>query len=389
MTSPLPSPRDILAPLIAFPSVSSASNLDLIAWVEDLLAEHGIAATRVMADCGTKAGLFASVGPDALGGVVLSGHTDVVPVEGQDWSSDPWELTERDGLLYGRGTCDMKGFDALALWALIAASRRDLRAPLQIALSWDEEVGLLGAPPLIAALQASDLPRAETAIIGEPSMMQVVTGHKGGVGFAVHARGHEVHSSLLPQGVSAIMWSAKLIDWLNARNAAIQAETPTELAAVFDPPFTTLHVGMIRGGTAHNITAGDCHWATESRVVPGESIEAHADAFQAEARRLSEQMAQVHPDAGFRLTRLFSAPPLAPEDHGPAETLARALTGDNGDHVVSYGTEAGHFQAAGYSAVVCGPGDIAQAHQADEFLSLDQLDEGQRFMERLIDRLSA
>ncbi|GGL72756.1 acetylornithine deacetylase [Wenxinia marina] len=383
------SPRELLARLVSFPSVSRDGNLPLVDWLEGYLRSHGIEATRVPDETGTKAALFASVGPNAPGGVVLSGHTDVVPVDGQDWTTDPWTLTERDGRLYGRGACDMKGFDALAIWALVEARDRALSAPLQLALSYDEEVGLIGAPPLIDALLASGLPRAETVIVGEPTRMAVVTGHKGGTAFEVHAKGHEVHSSLLPEGVSAIMWSARLIEWLNQRNEALQAAPPGELAAIFHPPFTTLHTGKIAGGTAHNITAGDCRFLFEMRVVPGESVQDHETAFRAEAERLSAQMAQVHPGAGFTLNRLFTAPPLAPEADGAAERLARALTGDNGTHVVSYGTEAGHFQSRGYSAVVCGPGDIAQAHQADEWIEVSEMEAGQRFMERLLDRMSA
>jgi len=376
--------REILARLVSFPSVSRDSNLDLVDWLETYLEGQGITATRVPSPCGTKAALYAGVGPDGPGGVVLSGHTDVVPVEGQDWTSDPFTLTERDGRLYGRGTCDMKGFDALAIAALVEACDKPLRRPMQLALSYDEEIGLLGAPPMIDHMLASGLVRAETVIVGEPSMMQVVTGHKGGSGWRVRVRGHEVHSSLLPEGVSAIMWAARLIDWANQRNAEIMASPPSDLAALFHPPFTTLHVGMIHGGTAHNITAGSCIFEIEMRVVPGESPSDWDRRLAEEAARLTEQMQAIHPDAGITLERDFSVPPLQPEVDGPAERLARRLTGDNATHMVSYGTEGGQFQERGYSAVICGPGDIAQAHQADEFLSLDQFRQGQYFLDRLI-----
>lgn len=385
--APVLSPRQILEHLVKFPTVSRDTNLPLVDWVEGYLGSYGITAHRHWHEDGTKAALFAHVGPWQDGAVVLSGHTDVVPVDGQDWTSDPWTVTERDGRLYGRGTCDMKGFDALAIWALIEAHRRGVRRPLQIALSYDEEVGCTGAPPMIAAMQGV-VPKGAAAIIGEPSRMKVINGHKGGTGFHVHVRGFEVHSSLLPYGVSAIMEGARLIQWANGRNAWIQGQPRGAQALAFDPPFTTLHVGMISGGTAHNITAADCRFALEMRVVPGEDLEAHAQAFIAEVARLDAAMKAVRPEAGIQLDRFFGVPPLTPEEGGAAEALARRLTGDNAVGVVSYGTEAGQFQQAGYSAAICGPGDIAQAHQADEWLAVSEFEAGQRFMERLLEELA-
>jgi acetylornithine deacetylase len=355
-------------------------------WVEGYLAGHGVVSRRVWSACRTKAALYAEAGPRRAGGVVLSGHSDVVPVDGQDWTTDPWVLTERDGRLFGRGTSDMKGFDALAIWALAEAAGAGLCRPLQLALSYDEEVGCTGAPPMIDALRG-DLPGAAAVIVGEPTMMRVVTGHKGGFGWRVHVRGHEVHSSRLPQGVSAIMEAARLIDWANARNAENRARPPAALAAAFDPPWTTLHVGMISGGTAHNITARDCIFPLEIRVVPGEDAAAWAARLDAEAARIAEGMREVAPECGITLTPIFEVPALVPEAQGAAEALARRLTGDNGIHVVSYGTEGGQFQQRGYSCVVCGPGDIAQAHQPDEFISLAQMAEGEAFMRRLIAEL--
>lgn len=384
MQTPL-SARAILDRLIAFPTVSRDTNLPLVDWVQDYLSGQGIASHRVPSPCGTKAHLYAHVGPDAPGGVVLSGHTDVVPVDGQAWTTDPWTVTERDGRLFGRGTCDMKGFDALAIAALVEAARRPLRRPLQLALSYDEEVGCMAVADLVEAMIASDLPRAQTVIVGEPSMMKVVTGHKGGVGIRVKVQGFEVHSSLQPYGVSAIHEAVRLIQWANDRNAENADAVPSELAAVFDPPFSTLHVGMISGGTAHNITAKDCEFMVSVRQVPGDTL--WTDRITAEARRIEAAMQAVRPETGITLTPVFGVPPLTPEADGPAEALARRLTGDNGRHVVSYGTEGGQFQVRGYSAVVCGPGDIAQAHQPDEFLSLEQFAAGQAFLDRLLDDL--
>ncbi len=382
-----PSARAILERLVAFPTVSRDSNLPLIDWVEEYLGQWGVRAHRVPNAEGTKAAIFANVGPEVAGGVVLSGHTDVVPVDGQAWTSDPFVLTERDGRLYGRGACDMKGFDALALWAVPLALERGIRRPLQIALSYDEEVGCTGAPPMIEAMRGI-LPPAAAVVVGEPSMMGVVTGHKGGLGLATHLRGHAVHSSLLDRGVSAIMEGARLIEWANAANAANRAAAEGG-DSPFDPPWTTVHVGMIEGGTAHNITAQDCRFSMDFRVIPDEAMEAWDAAYRSEAARLSEAMAAVHPGAGVTVTQRFHVPPLAPERGGAAEALARRLTGDNATRVVSYGTEAGQFQQAGYSAVICGPGDIAQAHQADEYLSLDQLAQGEAFMRALVDHLAS
>ena len=380
------SARQILECLVSFPTVSRDSNLDLANWVEDFLRASKIEPHRMLNEDGTKAAIFASVGPDLPGGVVLSGHTDVVPVDGQNWSTDPWEIVEHDGKLFGRGTCDMKGFDAIALAAMAKARTADLKRPLQIALSYDEEVGCEGAPPLIQAMQGV-VPKADVAIIGEPSMMKVVTGHKGGSGFQIHIRGHEVHSSIMHTGVNAIMEGAKLVEWANAMNDANRAATPSPLAAIFEPPWTTVHVGMMSGGTAHNITAKDCRFGLDFRFVPGEDPEEWSMRFLDQVAQIRADMQLVHPDTGIDVQPYFGVPALKPEKDGAAERLTRTLTGDNGAHVVSYGTEAGHFQEGGYSAVVCGPGDIAQAHQPDEFITLDQIEAGEAFMDRLIDYL--
>lgn len=375
--------RQLLDRLVSFPTVSRDSNLALVDWLEGYLTGHGIECHRHWNEDRQKAALMAHAGPRVPGAVVLSGHSDVVPVDGQDWTSDPWVVVERDGRLYGRGTCDMKGYVALSVWALVRAQKMGVRRPVQLALSYDEEVGCTGAPPMIATM-AQVLPKGSAALIGEPSNMKIITGHKGGTGFHVHVKGFEVHSSLLPYGVSAIMEGARLIGWVNDRNAEIQAKTPTPIAATFYPPFTTLHVGMISGGTAHNITAADCRFAVEMRVVPGEEVDTHARLFEAEVARLDGALKARRPEAGVHLERFFGVPALVPEENGEAEVLARRLTGDNATGVVSYGTEAGQFQEAGYSAIVCGPGDIAQAHQPDEYLELSEFEAGQRFMERLL-----
>lgn len=387
MTSRL-SAKDIMDKLVSFPTVSRDTNLPLIDWVEEYLGNHGITAHRWPdPDQPHKAALFAHVGPLVEGAIVLSGHTDVVPVDGQPWSTDPFEVVEKDGKYYGRGTCDMKGFDALAIWALVEAHHREVKRPLQLALSFDEEVGCTGAPPMIAAMQ-SVLPKGSAVIVGEPSMMKAVTGHKGSQGFDTHVVGFEVHSSLMHTGVNAIMAGAKLIDWANEMNAANIAETPSDLAAVFDPPFTTVHVGIIEGGTAHNITAKDCRFELDFRAVAGERLEDWRARYLTRVREVEAEMLAVHPEARIDIKESFVVPGLKPEENGQAEVLVRAITGDNAGHVVSYGTEAGQFQEAGYSAVICGPGDIAQAHQPNEFVTVAQFNAGLDFMERLLERLN-
>ena len=386
MTSQRLSPFDIMCHLVAFPTISKDSNLPLIDWVETYLRSHHIIPHRCYNDEKDKAALFAHVGPEAAGGVVLSGHSDVVPVAGQLWEQDPWTVLQKDNRYYGRGTCDMKGFVALAIWALVEARYADLQKPLQLALSYDEEVGCLGAPSMIEAMRES-LPFAERVIVGEPSMMQTVTGHKGGIGFETHISGFEVHSSLIDQGVSAIMSGAKLIDWANDVNAENRAKPASEIALMFDPPYTTAHVGMISGGTAHNITAKDCWFSMDFRVVADEQEADWTAKYKAAARALEAEMQATRPEAAIRLTQRFYVPALRPEPTALAETLARQLTGDNETHVVSYGTEAGQFQQAGYSAVICGPGDIAQAHQPNEYIEIAQFDKGHQFMRGLLNML--
>ncbi|WP_170525284.1 acetylornithine deacetylase [Ruegeria arenilitoris] len=382
-------PLEIMTKLISFPTVSRDSNLPLVDWVEDYLNGHGIRAHRWPdPDQPHKAALFAHVGPWEEGAVVLSGHTDVVPVDGQPWDSDPFVVTERDGKYFGRGTCDMKGFDALAIWALVEAQYADVKRPLQLALSFDEEVGCTGAPPMIVAMQEV-LPKGSAVVVGEPSMMQAVTGHKGGFGYDTHVVGYEVHSSIMHTGVNAIMYAAPLIDWANAQNDINMAADPSDIAAVFDPPWTTCHVGMITGGTAHNITAKDCRFMMDFRIVPGEQASAWKEAYLEQVRVAERKMQQVHPDAHIEVKASFAVPALVPETDGEAETLVRALTGDNATHVVSYGTEAGQFQEAGYSAVICGPGDIAQAHQPNEYITIAQFNAGHDFMQRLVYKLAA
>ncbi len=378
--------RQMLEKLVSFPTEPSRSNLELVEWVRDYLAGHGVESGLDFNEDETKASLFASIGPDVAGGIVLSGHTDVVSVAGQDWETDPWTVVERNGRLHGRGTCDMKGFDAVMLAAVPDMINAGLGKPIQLALTRDEEIGCLGAPPMIEKMLTS-LPPARTVIVGEPTMMKVVTSHKGGSGVTVHVRGHEVHSSILHRGVSAIMIAARLIDWANDQNRANASRDPTGTASVFDPPWTSLHVGTVAGGTAQNITARDCRFGLEYRCVPGDSADRWRQRFEEFAGGIEQEMKAVNEDCFIRIRPWYAVPPLSREEDGRAESLARRLTGDNGMHVVSYGTEAGQFQERGYSAVVCGPGNIAQAHQPNEYITIEQLRAGEEFIRRLMEQL--
>ncbi len=382
--------REMLERLVAFPTVSRDTNIPLVAFVRDYLEGLGIDVHVVASEDGAKANLYAQIGPSVEGGVVLSGHTDVVPVDGQDWTSDPFTLTERNGRLYGRGSCDMKGFDAIVLSMVPEMLEADLKRPIQIALSYDEELGFLGVPSMIAEMRRT-LPLAQSVIVGEPTMMQVVTRHKGGIGTRTHVHGFPVHSSLIHTGVSAVMQAAKLVDWYSEQLEESRKKTPSSDATAFEPPYTTFHVGTIEGGTANNITAENCVFSTEIRFVPGESGDEWLARYREKVAEVEAGMKAIRPETSIDVHIRVSAPGCAkegPED-AHAETLARALTGDNGEHAVSYGTEAGLFQQSGYSVCVCGPGSIEQAHKADEFIDISQLEAGEQFVRRLIDRLSS
>ncbi|MEM9147722.1 MAG: acetylornithine deacetylase [Pseudomonadota bacterium] len=386
-------PEEMLARLVSFPTVSRDSNLPLIHFVQDYLAALGVESRLVPNDDGTKANLYAQIGPAEPGGIVLSGHTDVVPVDGQPWTTDPFVLTEKTNRLYGRGTCDMKGFSANVLAAVPEMLAAGLKRPVQIALSYDEEVGCLGAPFMIAEMRET-LPPAAAVIVGEPTSMRVVSRHKGVNTLNTHVRGYEVHSSLVHTGVSAVMTAARLITWCEERmaeNREMAEANPDPVGGLFEPPFTTLHVGTVEGGTASNITAKDCRFSIDIRNLPTESAEEWIARYRAHCVEVEAVMRAIRPEAAITVEERSRTPGCRkePDDRAVAEHLARSLTGDNGEHVVAYGTEAGQFQDAGYSAVICGPGSIEQAHQADEFIEKSQLAEGRRFISRVIERLAA
>jgi acetylornithine deacetylase len=376
---------DELGRLIAFDTTSRDSNLDLIGHVEALLGDLGVASRRVSNADGSKANLLASIGPEAEGGVVLSGHTDVVPVDGQAWTSDPFTLARRGERLYGRGTCDMKGFLALALAAAPQFAAAPLQRPVHLAFSYDEEIGCLGAPSLIREIAAS-VPRPAAIIVGEPTDMVAVSGHKGITTFKVTVLGHEAHSSLTHLGVSANAGAIRLMASLMA--LAERLEREADAASPFLPKGATLTVGVINGGTALNILARRCVFGFDLRTPPGLDPRAILAGFFVEAEALDAEMKARFADAGVTVEQRSNVPALAPEPSGAAEAFARRLAGDNGPaRAVSYAAEAGQFQQAGYSVVICGPGSIDQAHQPDEYVEIAQIERGAAFMARLLDAL--
>jgi acetylornithine deacetylase len=379
-----PSPTEVLRRLVAFDTVSANSNLALIDWVVGYLDGHGIAARLTFDETRSKANLFATIGPqDAGGGVILSGHTDVVPVAGQAWDSDPFALVERDGRLYGRGTADMKSFIAIALALVPEFKARALKRPIHLALSFDEEVGCFGAPRLIEALPRG-IGRPGLVIVGEPTNMEVANAHKGCHVFATSVTGLEAHSSAPQRGVNAIVAASEIIQFI--AGLAGEARAASRPASGFEPPYTSFNIGTISGGTAMNIIARECEFTWEFRPLPGEdsaAIRARIDAFV--ASDLLPRLRQVHPGADVTTRALASVPGLAPEAGSPPEELPRHLTGANQSTVVAYGTEAGLFQDAGIPAVICGPGSMEQGHKPNEFITLAQIEAGTEFQRRLAD----
>jgi acetylornithine deacetylase len=375
----------ILERLIAFDTTSHLSNLALIEWVERYLAGCGVDSRRVASPDGRKANLLASIGPAVEGGVVLSGHTDVVPVTGQAWTTDPFELVRRGDRLFGRGSCDMKGFLALALAAVPDLIEADIARPIHLAFSYDEETGCFGAPAMIKVI-ASELPRPALVIVGEPTSMEVISGHKGIGVWRVTVTGHEAHSAQTHLGVSANMVAAKLISEL--ANLAERLEHGADAASPYLPRHPTLTIGRINGGTAGNILARECVFQFDLRGLPDDASRRELAPIFDLARRLNAEIKARFPGCGVAIEQLADVPPLRPDPGGEAEAFVRRLAGDNGPaRVASFASEAGQFQQASLPAVLCGPGSIDQAHQPDEYVDLTQMQRGATFMARLIEAM--
>ena len=378
----------ILADLIGFDTTSRNSNLELIRYVENYLSQHGVQSTLVHDDSGHKANLYATIGPAELGGVMLSGHTDVVPVDGQRWASDPFVLERIDDKVFGRGSADMKGFIACVLeWVpeMVAAS---LTTPIHIALSYDEEVGCIGVRRLLDLMEKMPVVPS-MAIIGEPTNMEIVVAHKGKRGIRVNVRGASAHSAYPTEGVNAIEVAAQLIAHISEVQQDIEKKGP------FDPgyrvPHTTLHVGTVRGGTALNIVPNECSFDFEIRHLPEHEIDPLIDTIQRYARdKLEPTMRLKNPDCGIDFTELFGYPALFTAPDAPVVAFVRSLLEyDRAVEQISFGSEAGLFsRRIGIPAVVCGPGSILQAHRPDEYVSVEQLEICRTMLRRLVESLS-
>jgi len=377
--------KRILADMVGFNTVSDRSNLDLIAYIEDYFAKLGVKTERVYDAEKRKANLFATIGPETDGGLILSGHVDVVPVEGQAWSHDPFDLVERDGKLFGRGACDMKGFVSMALASAPEFQQARLSKPVHYAISYDEEVGCIGVRGLIQELNRKTM-RPAMCIVGEPTSMQPVVAHKGKWSYRAVVTGLECHSSLAPQGVNAVEYASRAIAFLSdlgreKRNAGARD-------TMFDLPHTTVHVGVVQGGSAVNIVPNQCQFDFECRYIPEDRPEAVFERLRAFiADELEPEMKAIDPGCGFELIERSVIPGLDIDTDHEVVRLAKACAARNDHGKVAYGTEAGLFQEmGGVPTVVCGPGDIAQAHKPDEFIALEQIDKAGTFFERLVER---
>jgi acetylornithine deacetylase len=382
MTSPTAAAKQLLARLVAFDTESAKSNIPLIRFVEDYLAQHGIASQRVPTPDGAKASLFATIGPSDTPGLALSGHTDVVPVAGQIWDSDPFTLTERDGKLYGRGSCDMKGYLACALALVPQFVQRRLKMPIHLAFSYDEEVGCTGVRPMIAEL-GKRLPLPRLVFVGEPTEMGVVDAHKGPVRWRVELTGRAAHSSMPHYGVNAIAYAGRLLGELLRIEEDLKAGAQDPR---FDPPFTTLQITQIEGGTASNVVPVPCWFGWEIRGLPGFDpmlLDRRLKAFAAE--QCLPEMRRLAPEAQITIRATNQVAAYAADTQSGIVPLTLKLAGKNKTYAVSYCTEAGLFQGGGAPAIVCGPGNIAQAHTANEFLSLAELEKCLVFLDRLAD----
>lgn len=374
---------DRLTDLIAFDSTSAYSNLELIRFIGDYLSSKGIGHRLTFNDDKTKANLWATIGPDDRGGVVLSGHTDVVPVAGQDWQSDPFKLVQRGERLYGRGTCDMKGFIACVLAHTDTFQNRNLKIPVHFAFSYDEEVGCLGVQKLISDVE-KNLPQPLAVIVGEPTSMKIVGGTKGGRSYLTRVTGVDGHSSLPDLGANAILAASKIIQRLSYIQERLKTEADPDNG--FVPYYSTLDLGTIKGGTASNIIPALCEFHWGFRSLPFQNM----DALETEIRdyistEVEPALKAISDSAGISTTLTSDVPPLAPDEQSPAEQIVRHISRLNESGRVSYATEAGHFQNAGIPGVIFGPGSIEQAHLPDEYIDVAQMHACSDFMVKLAD----
>ncbi|MBF4559696.1 acetylornithine deacetylase [Pseudomonas sp. p50] len=377
---------DLLKTLVAFDTTSRESNLQLIEFVRDYLAGFDVPCELIYNEQRSKANLFATIGPAQRPGIVLSGHTDVVPVDGQPWTLAPFALTERDGKLYGRGTADMKGYIACVLALVPSLVRADLKKPVHIALSYDEEVGCLGVRSLLSELEKRPV-KPMLCIIGEPTELKPVLGHKGKLAMRCDVHGEACHSAYAPLGVNAIEYAAELISELGRIGHRLKA--PEHHDVRFDPPFSTVQTGVISGGKALNIVPADCRFDFEIRALPSHDPSEVAQQLQAFAeQQVLPRMRAVSEQSDIRFSELSAYPGLATDAHSEAAELIAAFSGSREFGTVAFGTEGGLFDAAGIPTVVCGPGSMDQGHKPDEFVSLEQLNGCDALLQRMLRSIS-
>lgn len=379
----MPTSLEILEKLIAFPTISRTQNLDLIDYARSLLEGVGVDCTLIRNEAGTNANLYATVGPLDRGGVMLSGHTDVVPVEGQDWTVDPFSLSERDGKLYGRGTTDMKGFVACAIHAMLRASDRELQIPLHLALSYDEEIGCVGVRRMLDMLDGAPI-KPRFCLVGEPTELAVATGHKGKTALRAVFHGKEVHSALAPMGINALYLASEFLHALQDKQAVM--ETMGVRDGDYDVPYTTIHPGILKGGTALNIVPNRCTLDFEIRNLKEDDPSVILSDLVDAARQIEATYA---PDGRIEIEQVNSYPGLDTPVDSDVVDFVKSLTGANSTTKIAFGTEGGLFSGRlGIPTVVCGPGSMAQGHKPDEFVSRSQLDKCDAMLSVLIGRLT-
>ena len=384
MNAPLSS-VEMIRKLVSFPTVSRESNLDLIDFVREYLKPHDADVRLTFDDDKRKANLFATLGPRKDGGIVLSGHTDVVPVQGQAWDTDPFTLAEADGKLYGRGTSDMKSFIAVALALLPEYVQRGLKSPLHLAFSYDEEVGCIGVGRMIKDLAVAGI-RPQSCIVGEPTLMKPVIAHKGKKSYRATVRGLAAHSGYAPSGVNAVEAAAEAVAYLKRMARRHRDSGPYDRG--FDVAHTTVHTGVFHGGTALNIVPHDCTFDFEFRYLPGDDPEKLFAEFKSYVEQtLEPEMRAVYKDAGFEIALMSQIPAMDNSPETAVVALVQGLSGQNETGKVSYGTEGSQFQAAGIPTVICGPGSIEQAHKPNEFVSLEQIGQSEVFLRGLLDKM--
>ncbi|MEM8893731.1 MAG: acetylornithine deacetylase [Bacteroidota bacterium] len=380
--------EEILAKLVSFPVLGGQSNLSIIHWIKDFIEDQGVATQLVPNEDGSKASLHCRIGPAVDDGIILSGHTDVVPVKGQDWSTDPFVLTDGgDGKWYGRGSCDMKAFVACCLATLPEMVKADLKKPIYFAFSYDEEIGCLAAPELVQAISDFYAESPAYAIIGEPSMLMPIVGQKGICIFETTVNGSAGHSSRIRQEVSAIHESARLVLWLE--NKMNELVSRGHIDERFHPPHTSIHCGTFKGGIAPNVIADQCTFHWDVRTIPMDSADEIFKEFESHCREREAELRKTFPDFAIKSEKHHPiVPHLDTSEDMEIVQVIRELSQNDELDTVSYAAEAGQFAEGGYPAVICGPGDIAQAHRADEFVAKDQLAKGVEMLERLVQRLS-